>query len=95
MEKYQKKVKVSEVIRWDTLSAIHLQTTRQLAAEGINFRLSTPTITQAEDSLNEIWFNCLHGRATLDDFRAINQKWADLIRDANRKSQKTTLLNMF
>lgn len=71
-------------IKWDSLSKVHLDTARSLATEGVNFRLSTPAITQAEDALNQTWLNCLRGRATLTDFEAINQKWAFAVRTANK-----------
>ncbi len=88
MEKYQRKIKEPEVMRWDTLSNTHLRTARSLAAEGINFRLSTPAITEAENKLNEVWLDCLHGRATLDDFEVVNQQWATAIKIANEKAKR-------
>lgn len=66
MEKYQRKVKEPEAIRWDTLSHIHLSTARGLV--GVDFRVTSPAITQAEAELNKVWLDCLHGRATVDDF---------------------------
>jgi hypothetical protein len=78
-------------IKWDTLSAIHLTTARSIAAEGVNFRLSTPAITQAEDALNNTWRLCLKGQATLDDFKSINQIWADAVKAANEKAKKVRL----
>lgn len=84
MEKYQRKVKEPEAIRWDTLSHIHLQTARQLATEGQNLRLQTPEIAGIENSLNETWHACLKGQASIDDFKAINEKWAVAIRTANK-----------
>lgn len=90
MEKYQKKIKGAG-ISWDTLSHIHLDFARRLAAEGVNFGLSTPVITEVENRLNEIWRDCLHGKATLRDFEAINRQWADSIRAANKQAKRTTL----
>lgn len=78
-------------VKWDVLSKIHLSTARTLSAEGVNFRLSTPAIVQAEDALNEIWHACLKGQANIDDFKGVNEQWASAIREANKKSQKTTL----
>lgn len=78
-------------IRWDTLSRIHLQTARQLAAEKVNFRLSSPEIVGIENSLNETWHSCLKGQATLDDFRAINEKWAETVRAVNEKAKRAAL----
>lgn len=79
--KYEEKQKKAN-IRWDTLSHIHLQTARQLAGEGISFKTASPAITGAERELNRIWLACLHGEAIIDDFKAINEKWAVAIRKA-------------
>lgn len=91
MEKYQKRASVPEVIRWDTLSHIHLQTARSLSADGVNFRLSTPAITEAEDALNEVWLACLKGRASIDDFKEINRLWADAVRATSEKAKRGRL----
>lgn len=91
MEKYQKKASVPEAIRWDVLSKIHLSTARRLVAEGVNFRLSTPAITEVEDALNQTWLDCLHGKATIDNFQVINEQWADAVRAANERSKRATL----
>lgn len=78
-------------LKWDALSHIHLQVARSLAADKIDFRLSSREIAEAENSLNEIWHTCLKGQASLDDFQAINEKWAGAVRAANKKSKRTTL----
>lgn len=69
-------------IKWDTLSHTHLQTARSLAGAGISFKTASPAITGAERELNRIWLACLHGEATIDDFKAINEQWAVAIRKA-------------
>ena len=78
-------------ITWDTLSQNHLETARSLAKEGMNFRLQSREITEAEDALNRIRLACLKGGAALDDFRAVNEKWSGAIKAVNEKSKKTTL----
>lgn len=82
----KKKEEKTGSIKWDVLSKIHLNTARQLATEGQNLRLHTPEIAGIENSLNKTWLDCLHGRATIDDFRAINEQWAVAVRTANEKA---------
>jgi len=72
-------------IKWNTLSSIHLQTARELAEAGQNLRLYSQEIAAIENRLNETWLDCLHGEATLDDFNAINQLWANAIRAAGKQ----------
>ena len=83
MEKYQKRV-VTQTIKWDTLSKIHLETARGLAAENMNLRLQTPEIQKTEDTLNTIWQACLKGEKALDAFKDINLQWAGAIRRVNK-----------
>lgn len=78
-------------IKWDTLSSIHLQIARQLATEGRNLRLHTPEIVGIENTLNEAWLDCLHGRATINDFREINRLWAETVRATSEKAKRATL----
>lgn len=74
-------------LKWDALSSIHLQVAQRLAADKIDFRLSSREIAEAENALNEVWLACLHGKATLDDFKAINELWANAIRAVNERGK--------
>ena len=47
--------------------------------------MARPEVTQAEDRLNQIWLDCMEGRATLDDFKAILKRWEGIISDAIRQ----------
>lgn len=76
-------------IKWDALSRIHLSTARGLV--GVDFRVTSPAITQAEDALNKTWIDCLHGRAALTDFEAVNRLWADAVRAVNEKAKRVRL----
>ncbi len=88
----QNKLKALQSLTWETLARIHIGTGKELAREGLNLRLQTPEIGAIENSLNETWLDCLHGQATLDDFRAVNQQWATAIKIANEKAKKVGLL---
>lgn len=76
-------------LKWDALSRIHLSTARSLI--GVDFRVTSPAITEAESELNRVWLDCLHGRATIDDFKEINRLWAETVRAVNEKAKRVTL----
>ena len=41
--------------------------------------MDRPEVMQAEDRLNEIWLDCMEGRATLEDFKRTLAEWEKLI----------------
>ena len=47
--------------------------------------MDKPEVTQAEDRLNEVWLDCMEGRAGLDDFKAILKEWEGIISGAIRQ----------
>jgi len=47
--------------------------------------MDRPEVGQAEDRLNEIWLDCMEGRASLDDFKAILKEWEGIISGAIRQ----------
>ena len=47
--------------------------------------MDRPEVMQAEDRLNEIWLDCMEGRAGLDDFKAILKEWEGIISGAIRQ----------
>ena len=44
--------------------------------------MDRPEVGQAEDRLNEIWLDCMEGRASLDDFKTVLNKWEAVVKGA-------------
>ena len=44
--------------------------------------MDRPEVMQAEDRLNEIWLDCMEGRASLDDFKTVLNKWEAVVKGA-------------
>ena len=44
--------------------------------------MARPEVVQAEDRLNEIWLDCMEGRASLDDFKTVLNKWEAVVKGA-------------
>ena len=44
--------------------------------------MDKPEVTQGEDRLNEVWLDCMEGRAGLDDFKTVLNKWEAVVKGA-------------
>lgn len=77
------KTKGSPIIPYDTLKTLYLEAFNRVGWEiGLMARQGVKTI---EDKLNDIWLECMEGRATIEDFEATLKEWEGIIPKAMRK----------
>ena len=49
--------------------------------------MARPEVVKAEDRLNEVWLECMEGKAGMDDFKAVLNEWEATVKEAMARWQ--------
>lgn len=70
-------------IPYDTLKTLYLDAFNRIGwAQGL---MARPEVQKAEDRLNEVWLECMEGKASLDEFKKTISEWEGIITRAMQK----------
>ena len=73
----------SNPIPFETLKTLYLEAFNRIGwTQGL---MSRPEVIQAEDRLNQVWLDCMEGRASLLDFKETITGWEGIISGAIRQ----------
>lgn len=72
-------------IPFDTLKNLYLEAFNRIGWKiGL---MARPEVIQTEDRLNEVWLEYMEGKAGVDDFKAVLNKWEATVKEAMSRWQ--------